>query len=58
MVARLYASALSSRYLMSSAINSASAIVLGWVFAAIGVGMLEIDPKNFKLPTHACPKQL
>jgi hypothetical protein len=36
MTSRLYASALSSRFLMASAIGSASAIVMGWVFGRIG----------------------
>ena len=36
MISRLYASALSSRFLMSSAIGAASAIVMGWVFGTIG----------------------
>jgi hypothetical protein len=51
MVARLYASALSSRFLMSSAIGSASAIVIGWVFASIGVTVLEIDASSLNLAT-------
>src|ERR1051325_4367763 len=49
MVARLYASALSSRFLMSSAIGSASAVVMGWVFASIGLSVLGVDPKSFNL---------
>jgi len=51
MVARLYASALSSRFLMSSAIGSASAVVMGWVFGSIGLSVLSIDPKSFNLAT-------
>jgi hypothetical protein len=51
MIARLYASALSSRFLMSSAIGSASAVVMGWVFASIGLGVLGVDPKSFNLAT-------
>jgi len=51
MVARLYASALSSRFLMSGAIGSASAVVMGWVFASIGLCVLTIDPKSFNLAT-------
>lgn len=37
MVARLYANALSSRFLMNSALRTASAVVLGWVFGVVGV---------------------
>lgn len=37
MVARLYANALSSRFLMTSALRTASAVVLGWVFGVVGV---------------------
>jgi hypothetical protein len=37
MVARLYANALSSRFLMTSALRSASAVALGWVFGIVGV---------------------
>jgi len=37
MVARLYANALSSRFLMTSALRTASAVVLGWVFGIVGV---------------------
>jgi hypothetical protein len=51
MVARLYASALSSRFLMSSAIGSASAVVMGWVFASIGLSVFAIDDKSFNLAT-------
>jgi len=49
MVGRIYASALSSRFLMSSALGSASAVVMGWVFATIGVAMLNVDAKSFNL---------
>jgi hypothetical protein len=37
MVARLYANALSSRFLMTSALRTASAVVLGWVFGIVGI---------------------
>lgn len=47
MVARIYASALSSRFLMSSAIGSASAVVMGWVFASIGVSLMGINVTGF-----------
>ncbi|HEX7809216.1 MAG TPA: hypothetical protein VF608_10840, partial [Thermoanaerobaculia bacterium] len=51
MISRLYASALSSRFLMSNAIGSASAVVMGWVFASIGLSVLDVDPKSFNLAT-------
>lgn len=47
MTSRLYASALSSRFLMASAIGSASAIVMGWVFAMIGISVFEANAKSF-----------
>lgn len=37
MVARLYANALSSRFLMTRALRTASAVALGWVFGIVGV---------------------
>ncbi len=37
MVARLYANALSSRFLMTSALRTASAVAIGWVFGIVGV---------------------
>lgn len=37
MVARLYANALSSRFLVTSALRTASAVVLGWVIGIVGV---------------------
>lgn len=40
MVARLYANALSSRFLLTSALRSASAVVIGWVFGIVGVTAL------------------
>ncbi|HUR80041.1 MAG TPA: hypothetical protein VM733_04710 [Thermoanaerobaculia bacterium] len=49
MMSRLYASALSSRFLMANAIGSASAVVMGWVFAAVGVEILGISDKSFSL---------
>lgn len=51
MVARLYASALSSRFLMSSAIGSASSLAMGWVFAAGGLGILGVDAKTWGVTT-------
>jgi hypothetical protein len=40
MVARLYANALSSRFLLTSALRAASAVVIGWVFGIVGVTAL------------------
>lgn len=40
MVARLYANALSSRFLLTSALRAASAVVIGWVFGVVGVTAL------------------
>ena len=37
MAARLYANALSSRFLVTSALRTASAVALGWVFGIVGV---------------------
>ncbi len=37
MVARLYANALSSRFILTSALRTASAVVLGWVFGIVGI---------------------
>lgn len=37
MVARLYANALSPRFLLTSALRTASAVALGWVFGIVGV---------------------
>jgi len=51
MVARLYASALSSRFLMSSAIGSASAVAMGWVFASGGLGILGLSTKTWGMTT-------
>ena len=43
MVGRLYANALSSRFLLTSALRTASAVVIGWVFGIVGVatGLLQ-----------------
>ncbi len=40
MAARMYANALSSRFITVSAVRSASALALGWAFVAIGVTQL------------------
>ena len=37
MVARLYADALSPRFLLTSALRTASAVAIGWVFGIVGV---------------------
>jgi hypothetical protein len=44
MMARLYANALSSRFLLTSALRSASAVVIGWVFGIVGVTALVATP--------------
>jgi hypothetical protein len=49
MISRLYASALSSRFLMASAIGTASAIVMGWVFAMIGISALGVGADSLNL---------
>ncbi|HVG22924.1 MAG TPA: hypothetical protein VND45_02120 [Thermoanaerobaculia bacterium] len=46
MVARLYANALSSRFLMTSALRTASAVALGWVFGIVGVTALTGAPSG------------
>lgn len=51
LVARLYASAVTSRFLMSSAIGSASALVMGWVFASVGVTVFGADASSLNLAT-------
>lgn len=43
MVGRLYANALSSRFLLTSALRTASAVVIGWVFGIVGVSAL-VEP--------------
>ena len=45
MVGRLYANALSSRFLLTSALRTASAVVIGWVFGIVGVAAL-VEPGN------------
>lgn len=37
MVARLYANALSPRFLLTSALRTASAVAIGWVFGIVGI---------------------
>ena len=44
MVARLYANALSSRFILTSALRTASAVALGWVFGIVGVTALVGEP--------------
>jgi hypothetical protein len=51
MISRLYASALSSRFLMAGAISSASAIVMGWVFATIGTSVFGAGSDSLNLAT-------
>jgi hypothetical protein len=46
MVARLYANALSSRFLVTSALRTASAVVIGWVVGIVGVTMLVGAPDS------------
>ncbi|HEX6085618.1 MAG TPA: hypothetical protein VF266_13900 [Thermoanaerobaculia bacterium] len=46
MVARLYANALSSRFLMTSALRTASAVALGWVFGIVGVTAFSGAPSG------------
>jgi len=43
MVGRLYANALSSRFLLTSALRTASAVVIGWVFGLVGITAL-VEP--------------
>ncbi|MEO8379354.1 MAG: hypothetical protein ABI779_06800 [Acidobacteriota bacterium] len=52
MVARLYANALSSRFLMTSALRTASAVVLGWVFGIVGVTAFAGVPSNAAAPVE------
>jgi len=49
MTSRLYASALSSRFLMASAIGSASAIVMGWVFGTVGGSVFGADASSLNM---------
>jgi hypothetical protein len=51
MTSRLYASALSSRFLMASAIGSASALVMGWVFGVVGTSVFGADASSLNLST-------
>jgi|GEM_PF-554462 len=51
MISRLYASALSSRFLMSSAIGTASAIVMGWIFGTIGASVFHVGPVSLNFST-------
>lgn len=44
MVARLYANALSPRFLLTSALRTASAVAIGWVFGIVGVTMFAGVP--------------
>jgi len=44
MVARLYANALSSRFLLTSALRTASAVVIGWVFGIVGITAIAGTP--------------
>jgi hypothetical protein len=44
MVARLYANALSPRFVVTSALRTASAVALGWVFGIVGVTALVGEP--------------
>lgn len=43
-VARLYANALSSRFIVTSALRTSSAVVLGWVFGIVGVTAIAGEP--------------
>ncbi|HEX6096451.1 MAG TPA: hypothetical protein VF432_09025 [Thermoanaerobaculia bacterium] len=44
MVARLYANALSSRFILTSALRTASAVALGWVFGIVGITAFAGEP--------------
>jgi hypothetical protein len=44
MVARLYANALSSRFIVTSALRTSSAVALGWVFGIVGVTAFVGEP--------------
>jgi hypothetical protein len=44
MVARLYANALSSRFILTSALRTASAVALGWVFGIVGITWVAGEP--------------
>jgi hypothetical protein len=51
MVARLYASALSSRFLMANAIGSASAVAMGWTLSIVGIGAFGADATSLNMMT-------
>jgi hypothetical protein len=53
MVARLYANALSPRFLLTSALRSASAVVIGWVFGIVGVTALVAPSPTGQASTGA-----
>ena len=53
MVARLYANALSSRFLLTSALRSASAVAIGWVFGIVGVTALVAPTPSGAVSTGA-----
>ena len=53
MVARLYANALSPRFLLTSALRSSSAVVIGWVFGIVGVTALVSPGKAGDVSTGA-----
>lgn len=53
MVARLYANALSSRFLLTSALRAASAVVIGWVFGIVGVTALVVPTPTGHASTGA-----
>jgi hypothetical protein len=44
MVARLYANALSPRFIVTSALRTGSAVVLGWVFGIVGITVFVGSP--------------
>lgn len=44
MVARLYANALSSRFIVTSALRTASAVAIGWVFGIVGITVFAGAP--------------
>ena len=51
MVARLYANALSPRFLMTSALRTASAVAIGWVFGIVGVTAIAGVPASAEATT-------
>ena len=46
MVARMYANALSSRFLVTSALRTSSAVALGWVFGIVGITVFAGAPNS------------